>query len=124
MRLFVELFVQDIDRARKFYRDVIGMKVVRNSPGYVELRSGEAQINLCLADGLAKTHYLRDATDTHVGSRVEFCLEVSNLQEVFQRAIDSGEMIKSPIERKPWGRTDFRMLDPDGAYLRITTPVE
>jgi lactoylglutathione lyase len=28
----------------------------------------------------------------------------------------------SPLKTQDWGLRDFRVLDPDGYYLRITTP--
>jgi predicted enzyme related to lactoylglutathione lyase len=124
MRLFVELFVEDTDKSRNFYRDLIGMSVVRNSPDYIELSSGQAQISICPKAGLRKGHYLAETPEQRLGCRVEFCLEVQNLKEIYDRAIQAGAIIHEPIEKRPWGRTDFRIIDPDGAYLRITTPVE
>lgn len=122
MKLFIELFVDDVETSLKFYRDVIGMKLVRSSPGYNELHLGEAQISICPFDGLNKGHYLREVPTDRLGNRVEFCLEVDNLEEMYERVKKHGTAIKEPLEKRSWGRTDFRILDPNGAYLRITTP--
>jgi hypothetical protein len=28
--------------------------------------------------------------------------------------------LTDPLRDQPWGRTDFRMFDPDGVYVRVT----
>jgi catechol 2,3-dioxygenase-like lactoylglutathione lyase family enzyme len=121
MQLFVELFVSDLARSRQFYREVLGFEIIRDEPGYVALRSGEARVNLVPFDSLRHDHYLA-VKGVRLGSRVEFCLEVADLEAAFQKAIAAGATIETPIKERPWGRTDFRLTDPDGAYWRITTP--
>jgi lactoylglutathione lyase len=34
----------------------------------------------------------------------------------------SGYPLAAPMQDRPWGLRDFRVADPDGYYLRITTP--
>jgi lactoylglutathione lyase len=121
MQLFVELFVTDLARSQQFYRDVLGFEVIRNEPTYVSLRQGEARVNLGPFAGLRQNHYLA-VPGIRLGSRIEFCLEVADLEMAYQRAIAAGATIETPIKERPWGRTDFRLIDPDGAYWRITTP--
>ncbi len=121
MRLFAELFVTDLARSQQFYHDVLGFEVIRDEPTYVALRRGEAHINLGPFAGLRAGHYLA-VPGTRLGSRVEFCLEVADLEAAYQQAISAGATIETPIQERPWGRTDFRLIDPDGAYWRITTP--
>ena len=120
MKLFVELFVTDLARSRDFYRDVLGFEVIRDEPAYVSLRLGEARINLGPFDGLREGHYLA-VPGIRLGSRVEFCLEVADLEAAHQQVIAAGATIETPIRERPWGRTDFRLIDPDGAFWRITS---
>ncbi len=121
MRLFVELFVSDLARSRQFYSDALDFEVIRDEPTYVGLRRGEAHVNLVPFDWLRKDHYLA-APGMRLGSRVEFCLEVDELEAAYHQAVAAGATIEAPIKERPWGRTDFRLIDPDGAYWRVTTP--
>lgn len=123
MKLFIELFVDDVESSIKFYRDVIGMKVIRSSPDYNELHLGEAQISICPFEGLRNGHYLREAPNDRFGNRVEFCLRVDDVEEMFERVKKHGVLIKEPLQKRTWGATDFRIVDPNGLYLRITSPV-
>lgn len=121
MRLFVELFVTDLARSRQFYVHVLGFEILRDEPNYVALAQGDVHINLGPFDGLREGHYLA-VKGSRLGSRVEFCLEVADLEVAYQRAIAAGAEIQTPIKERPWRRRDFRLIDPDGAYWRITTP--
>ncbi len=121
MRFFAELFVTDLARSRQFYCAALGFDVIRDEPSYVALQRGEARINLCPFDGLRPGHYLA-VEGVRLGSRVEFCLEVADLEAAYQQALAVGATIQTPIKERPWHRMDFRLTDPDGAYWRITTP--
>jgi len=35
--------------------------------------------------------------------------------------VDSGWPLAEDLQQRPWGLIDFRLHDPDGYYLRITT---
>lgn len=121
MRFFVELFVTDLARSRQFYVEALGFQVTRDEPAYVALKQGEVHVNLGPFAGLREGHHLK-VEGMPLGSRVEFCLEVDDLQAAYQRALNAGAKIETPIKERPWGRTDFRLVDPDGAYWRVTTP--
>jgi lactoylglutathione lyase len=121
MRLFVELFVTDLPRSRQFYVDALGFTAIRDEPDYVALVQGDASVNLCPFAGLREGHYLA-VKERHLGSRVEFCLEVADLEAAYQRALAAGASLQTPIKERPWRRSDFRLIDPDGAYWRITSP--
>lgn len=124
MRLFYELFVANVDLSRSFYTDILGMKVAKDTPGQVELVFDQVQINLCPVAHIRSGHFLSQSINTRLGSRVEFCFEVEDVEAIYENALKAGVKINEPIRKQPWGRTDFRMSDPDGAYLRITTPAE
>ena len=51
---------------------------------------------------------------------IELVLEVDDLEAEHDRVLASGWPIEGPRQDRPWGLTDFRILDPAGHYLRIT----
>ena len=51
---------------------------------------------------------------------VEIVLEVDYLHAERDRIRHAGWPIEEDIVRRPWGLQDFRVIDPDGYYLRIT----
>lgn len=36
------------------------------------------------------------------------------------RVVAAGWSLAEDLTRRPWGLVDFRLLDPDGYYLRVT----
>jgi hypothetical protein len=51
---------------------------------------------------------------------VELVLEVDDLGAEHDRVRASGWPLAEDLHERPWGLTDFRVLDPSGYYLRIT----
>ena len=52
---------------------------------------------------------------------MEIVLEVEDLDEAYAGFERAGERVAEPIRTQPWGLRDFRLVDPDGYYLRVTT---
>ena len=50
---------------------------------------------------------------------MELVLDVDDLEALHERVRAAGVAVM-PIERQAWGLRDFRVLDPEGYYLRIT----
>ncbi|MBX9790854.1 MAG: hypothetical protein K2Y37_18200 [Pirellulales bacterium] len=49
-------------------------------------------------------------------------LEVDDVQALYDQVKKSAaKTIASPLRLQSWGLTDFRVIDPDGYYLRITS---
>ncbi len=110
MRLRLELFVDDLDRSVDFYRRVLGFHLVRQDASYASLCHGAVVLGLGPAAGLPERR----------GAGVEVVLEVDDLDAAYARVMGAGvRPVEAPRER-PWGLRDFRILDPDGYYLRIT----
>ncbi len=51
---------------------------------------------------------------------VELVLEVDDLDFERERVAEAGWPVADKITERPWGLSDFRLLDPDGYYWRIT----
>ena len=43
-----------------------------------------------------------------------------DIAAVHRRAAASGHPEVTAVVGQPWGLTDFRVLDPDGYYIRVT----
>ena len=61
----------------------------------------------------------RDARQPPVG--VEMVIEVDDLDAERARVRAADWPVAAEISVQPWGLSDFRVLDPDGYYWRITT---
>ena len=118
--LRLELFVADVAQSVRFYTDVLGF-VLEHGPAvadYNALVRGDVRLSVQTAAALSADHPL--ARPGPKGLGVEFVLEVDELDAVYAHVAARHPVIAAPAMR-PWGLRDFRVLDPDGYYWRITT---
>ena len=123
MSLRLELFVSDLQKSVEFYTRVLGFERLEGQADYVPVRSGSVVFGLGPAENLSKRHYFNPELQTaRRGLGAEIVLEVDDVQAFFAKVKASGyKQIVSPLRAQSWGLTDFRVADPDGYYLRITS---
>ena len=119
--LRAELFVSDIPRSVAFYRDVLGFEVLRQAPsGYTSVGREGAVLGLNDVARIPEDHPARPDRGHALGRGVELVVMVGDVAPLHARARDSAEGSVSALTTQPWGLTDFRVVDPDGYYIRIT----
>jgi lactoylglutathione lyase len=127
MGLRLELFVEDMGESVSFYRRVLGFEVVREERGdYASLRSGDIMLGIGPIAKLPETggSFTRCIASQRRGLGVEIVMEVDDLSAAHRRVLDSGHPVFEPPQQRPWGLWDFRIVDPDGYYLRVTSRLE
>jgi lactoylglutathione lyase len=122
--LRLELFVEDMAASIAFYTQVLAFKVARHEPDYyASLRWGNAILGIGAVAKLPEEggYFRRDISFHRRGLGVEIVLEVDDVEEWHARVTASGHPMFEPLQDRPWGLRDFRIADPDGYYLRITS---
>jgi lactoylglutathione lyase len=119
MTLRFEIFPDDLDSIADFYQRILGFSLItdqRHAPAaYVALQRGTVRV------GAAR----REVTEALAAGRrppagVELVLEVDDVIGERDRVLAAGWPLEEDLQDRPWGLTDFRILDPAGYYLRIT----
>jgi lactoylglutathione lyase len=118
--VFVELFTQDLPGYIDFFQTVAGFKLIRNEGTFVQLQSEHSEILL----NSTKDHpFLKEILDHRRALALELGIVVTDLDKAHAAARKfQGWKIVAGIVRQPWGPRDFRVLSPDGYYLRLTEP--
>ncbi len=121
--LRLELFVDNMDSSIDFYCRVLGFHVDRREPDYASLRSGNVVLRLGPISKLPEEdgYFTRARLANDRGAGVEIVLEVDDVLEFHERFGASGHPVLHALQARPWALTDFRINDPDGYYLRITS---
>lgn len=120
--LRLELFVNDIAASRRFYQDVLGfVAMVAQGDGYTPMRRDGVLISLGARTGLPPDHPAGVLEAERVGRGIEIVLEVSDLDAALAQVKASNWPLASDIALQPWGLRDFRLIDPDGYYVRVTS---
>lgn len=118
MRL--EFFVEDVEKSLWFYEKVMGFSIVASSDDgqYHALKLGENKIAVQDMRSLDTTHPLAQKGIKGLG--IEIVLEVEDINKKFNDVKQKYEL-ESELAIRSWGLTDFRLLDPDGYYWRVTS---
>lgn len=120
MRLRLELFVQSVPESMDFYTRVLGFETISYQPDdYSVFRKGAIQIALQDQSYLPDEHPLKPHNHP-VGLGIEIVLEVENIEADYAQVQREGWQIADTLARRPWGLRDFRVLDPNGFYIRVT----
>jgi lactoylglutathione lyase len=123
-RLRLELFALDMEASIAFYTRVLGFELARHEPGdYASLRLGDVVLGIGPVAKLPEKggYFGRDMATLRRGLGVEIVIEVDDVEGCHERVADSGHPILEPLRDRPWGLRDFRISDPDGYYLRVTS---
>ena len=122
--LRLELFALDMEASIAFYTSVLAFELARHEPGdYASLRLGGVVLGIGPVAKLPEEggYFGRNIATLRRGLGVEIVLEVEDVDGCQERVAASGHPILEPLRDRPWGLRDFRISDPDGYYLRVTS---
>lgn len=112
---YVILFVSDLDRSIRFYRDVLGLTLLSEDRDQVELETGSLGLTLHQARWDAPQHH----SPTRAGS-VRLGLHVDDVDVVHTRLTEARCLCLSPPERR--GEVIMALYeDPDGHHLSLAS---
>ncbi len=119
--LRLELFVDDLPAARDFYTRVLGFSAgAAHADGYIPLQRGTARLALNARATLPADHPIQAAPGERLGRGIELVLEVEDVAAAYAQVQAAGWSLAATLARRPWGLTDFRVVDPAGYYVRVT----
>jgi catechol 2,3-dioxygenase-like lactoylglutathione lyase family enzyme len=110
--LTTNLPVSDIDTARAFYTDFLGLSVEVMNLGWVaryQSPDGRACVQLVTRDAASPEDSI---ISVHVGDEVE---------EAYAEAQRRGYEIVHPLTDEPWGVRRFFVRDPDGNVINVVS---
>jgi lactoylglutathione lyase len=123
--IVVEFFVRDVDRSIAFYRS-LGFDIAKRYENWILMRRGDIKLTLQGdAHAVEGPHYFTPNIGTFPrGTGVEVSIQVTDVDAEYIRAKTAGLNIVKSIQDRPWQARDFRLADPDGYFLRITSPLQ
>ena len=108
-RIVANIAADDLDRAKKFYADILGLEVAMDL----------GWILTFAADGAAAPQ-ISVAKEGGSGTPVpDISIEVDNITEVHQRVLAAGFRVEYGPRTEPWGLTRFYVRDPFGRLVNI-----
>lgn len=113
-------FVADMTRAKAFYNDVLGLKILQDHGNFVQFENGFA---LHEGASLYRTIYGEDAETGPSYGRMNLVLyfEDDEVDVTFDRIADQLNVIHE-VRQQEWGQKVFRFYDPDGRIVEVGEP--
>jgi lactoylglutathione lyase len=118
--LSVSLTVNDLERSLRWYRDVVGFTVDREyeregKKMAVSLKAGVAPVLLTQDDGAKGSNRVK-------GDGFSFQITTTqNIDDIANRIKERGGSLESEPSDTRWGTRMFRLRDPDGFRVTITS---
>jgi predicted enzyme related to lactoylglutathione lyase len=104
---YTMMFVADMDRAVAFYRDVIGLELKFQSPGWSEFKTGET------------TLALHPASDRNPAGKVELGFTVADVQSFYDEMRSKGVQFSMPPMKQDYGGVLAQFVDSEGAHCSV-----
>lgn len=117
----VSFYAADLDAAKKWYSELLGVEPYFNVPGYIEFRIGDYQHEL----GIIDAAYAPPGATKNPGGAVVYW-HVDDLQATLDNLIARGATLYQPITDHSQGKGTFvttSVVDPFGNVLGIMTNV-
>src|SRR5699024_5330424 len=118
----MELFVNNIDKSMEFYSNVLGFNLPKDTnKNYIPVRRGDVVLGLGEMENLPREHPLRVHEGQSVGLGIEIVLEGDNIKYFNYDVVEKRYAIQNKINKRPWWLMDFRIIDTEVYYIRITS---
>jgi predicted enzyme related to lactoylglutathione lyase len=104
---YVIEFVADMDRAVRFYRDVLGLPLKFQSPGWSEFSTGETSLAL------------HPASERQPVGSTELGFNVPNLEEFHQEMTTKGVFFSMAPTKQDFGTILAQFIDSEGARCSV-----
>ena len=109
----VRIFVSDLERARAFYRDAVGLSETGSGPAYVVFALGTTTIVLEAVPLHEPEH------DELVGRLLGVSFDVADVEQAQRELAARGVGFLGPPEKQDWGGTLAFACDPDGNIITL-----
>jgi lactoylglutathione lyase len=102
-------FVADMERAVKFYRDVVGLTLKFESPEWSEFATGETSLAL------------HRASEKNRAGTYDLGFTVNDLPQFYELMQSKGVKFPMPPTKQDFGGTLAQFLDSEGAHPSVGT---
>jgi len=117
----ITLFVEDVEAAKRFYRQVFGLPVHFEDKDSAVFDFGGTLINLLKISQAAELIGPAVVASADAGARMQFTIHVDDVDAVCAELSKRGvELLNGPMDR-PWGPRTACFRDPDGHIWEIAS---
>ncbi len=115
----ITLFVEDLEAAKRFYREVFGLPIAFQDDNSAVFNFGNTIINLLKTAAARELIEPAAVASREAGSRLQLTIEVDDVDATCADLATRGvKLLNGPIDR-PWGLRTASFSDPGGHIWEI-----
>ena len=117
----ITLFVEDVEAAKRFYRQAFGLPVHFEDKDSAVFKFGETLVNLLKISEAGELIGPAVVASADAGARMQFTIQVDDVDAVCAELSKRGvELLNGPMDR-PWGPRTACFRDPGGHIWEIAS---
>ena len=115
----VLIVVKDIDKSKKFYKDIFGLDVILDNDGNVILTEGLVLQEVSIWEKFIQRDVIRENIAT------ELYFEEKDIEKFVEKLENYEEPVcyVNHLMEHSWGQKVVRFYDPDGNLIEVGTPM-
>ena len=119
----ITLFVEDLEEAKNFYREVFGLPVLFEDANSAVFEFGNTLANLLKAEAATGLVQPASVAAREAGVRFQLTIEVEDVDATCREVTARGaQLLNGPMDR-PWGVRTASFRDPGGHIWEIAQPL-
>jgi lactoylglutathione lyase len=116
---YVVLVVEDLDRALRFYTEVLGLPLRHRSGPFAQLDTGATRLALFTREAMAATTGRPLRRSDPDAAAFELGFVVDDVDAAFAALVEAGAPAVTPPADRPWGQRTAYVRDPDGNLIEL-----
>lgn len=116
---YVILIVSDLERALRFYTEVLGLPLGHRSGPYAQFNTGTTRLALYSRDAMAQTLGMSLISPADNAPGFELGFKVPDVNAAFAEIVAHGAPVVTPPTDRPWGQRTAYIRDPDGHLIEL-----
>ncbi|MDZ5474222.1 VOC family protein [Bacillus sp. 31A1R] len=120
---YVILYVQDLEKTKYFYGELLGFSLRGEYGTYIEYDTGSTILSMNTREGGREVTNLPIPDDSRKEQTFELGFVTQEVEKVVEKLRIAGVPVLMEPREKPWGQKVAYVEDPDGHYIEICSPM-
>jgi lactoylglutathione lyase len=120
---YVVLIVEELDRALRFYTEVLGLRLGHRSGEYAQFDTGSTRLALYTRRAMSEILGISLGAPTAHAPGFEIGFKVADVDTAFSDLVARGAVSALPPTDRAWGQRTGYVRDPDGHLIELAQDV-
>lgn len=116
----IQIFVSDIEKAKKWYSDILGMMVIKEYPEVkcILMKIDDTEFDI----GTPIPEWGEGWDKVKIGDRTPIFFETDDIEGTVKELKQKGVKFVEEVSKRPWGEYKAVFSDPDGNEFNLIQP--